>query len=134
MGSKSDAYEADILKAATGQATSILTTTPFAHVDVALFTVNPTDSTAGTEVVGGSYARVDSIGKWGAPSGTTQIANNAVITFPTVTVAWGAVTGFGLFDRASGTLLYWGALGTTRSPLVGDTPQFAVGTLILTED
>src|SRR5215213_2680357 len=105
MGSKSDALEADILKAVTGQATTLLTTTPLTNVYMSLFTVTPSDSAAGTEVTGGSYARVQTVGKWGAPSGTTQVANNAVITFPTATADWAAggtqVVAFGLHSAST---------------------------------
>jgi hypothetical protein len=52
MGSKSDAYEVDVLKATTGQATTILTTTPLANIYCGLFTVTPADSGGGTEAVG----------------------------------------------------------------------------------
>lgn len=139
MGSKSDALEADILKAVTGQATSLLSTTPLTNVYVSLFTVTPSDSAAGTEIATGSYARVQTVGKWGAPSGTTQVANNAIITFPTATADWAAgatqAVAFGLHSASTaGTLFYWGALTTPRNILNGDTPAFAVGTLVLTED
>ena len=135
MGSKSDALEADILKAVTGQATTILTTTPLTNVYLALFTATPSDAGGGTEVTGGSYARQQTVGKWGAPSGTTQVATNATITFPTATADWGVVTSFGLFTASTaGTLMYWGALGASKTVSNGDTASVASGGLILTED
>lgn len=45
-GSFTDALEVDILKAVTGQATSILATTPLTNVFVGLTTTLPTDSAA----------------------------------------------------------------------------------------
>ena len=64
----------------------------------------------GTEVTGGSYARVavaSGVGNWAAPSagnGTTSNVN--IIAFPTPTVTWLTVTHFGLYDAASaGNLL-----------------------------
>ena len=132
MGSKTDACEIDILKLLTGQATSIFTTTPFTPY-LALYTVNPTDSTAGTECSGGSYARVAVNGKWGTPA-AGSVSNNAIITMPTATGSWGTVTGFGIFSALAGTLLIWGALGTSKPVANGDTPAFAVGQLVLTED
>lgn len=132
MGSKSDAYEIDILKAVTGQATTVLTTTPITPY-VELYTVNPTDSTAGTVVSGGSYAAVNSAGKWGTPA-AGAVANNAVITFPTASGSWGTVTGFGVRAGSGGTLMMWGALGTSKAIGTGDTPSFAIGQLTLTED
>lgn len=139
MGSKSDALEADILKAVTGQATSLLTTTPLTNVFMSLFTVTPSDSAAGTEVTGGSYARVQTVGKWGAPSGTTQVANNATITFPTATADWAAgatqVVAFGLHSASTaGTLFYWGAITVAKNVLNGDTASFPAAALVLTED
>jgi hypothetical protein len=134
-GSKSDAYEADLLKAATGQATTMLTTTALATVPCNLYTTAPTESTAGTLVSGGSYAAVDSKGKWGTPTGTspTQVANNAVITFPTATADWGTIVGFSISAGAGGET-YYGTLTTSKAVLNGDTPSFAVGALVITED
>jgi hypothetical protein len=132
MGSKTDAWEVDILKLVTGQATTMVTSTPMATVPVKLYTVTPTDSTTGTEVVGGSYASVDSKGKWGTPA-AGSVANNAIITFPTATADWGTVTGFAVCN-AAGTQTMWGALTTPKAVLNGDTPSFAIGALVLTED
>lgn len=137
MGSKSDVYEVDLLKAATGQATTILTTTALSTVYIALFTANPTDSTAGTEVTGGSYARVDSKGKWAAPSSgsPSSVSTNAVVTFPTATADWGVVTGFAVMTAVTGgSQLYWGALTASKTVSNGDTASFASGSLTLTED
>lgn len=131
--SKSDVYEIDILKATTGQATTILTTTPITPY-VALFTTAPTDSTSGTEVSGGSYARVSGASKFGTPS-AGSVTNNATITFPTASGAWGTVVAFAIMSASSGgSILMWGALGTSRAVISGDTPSFAASTLTLTED
>jgi hypothetical protein len=137
-GSKSDVYEVDVLKATTGQATTILNTTALANVYVALYTVAPSDSAAGTEVTGGSYARVDSKGKWAVPA-AGSVSNNAVITFPTATADWAAggtqIVAFALMTALSGgSMLMWGTLTTAKNVLSGDTPSFAVGQLTLTED
>jgi hypothetical protein len=137
VGSKSDALEADILKAVTGQTPTILATLPLTNVYLALFTATPSDSGGGTEVStsGTAYARQQTVGKWGAPSGTTQVATNATITFPTATADWGVITSFGLFTASSaGTLMYWGALGASKTVSNGDTASVASGGLILTED
>lgn len=132
MAGLTDAAEADIAKLLTGQATSIWTTTPLTPY-VGLLTVIPTDSTAGTEVTGGSYARVTGASKFGAPTGTTQVANNAAITFPTATADWGAVVGFGIYSAStSGTLLAFGTV--TKTIQNGDTASFAIGALVITVD
>lgn len=140
-GSLTDAMETDVLKALTGQATSVLSTTALAHVYVALYTVTPSDTGGGTEATGGSYARVDSKGSWGAPSGTspTTVANNAAITFPTATGAWSsgsALVAFALLDASSaGNMIAWGALSdTSKTVATGDTISFAIGALTLTAD
>jgi hypothetical protein len=133
MGSKSDVYEVDVLKAVTGQATTILTTTPITPY-IALYTATPTDSSAGTEVTGGSYARVSSAGKWAVPS-AGSVATNAIITFPTATADWGAITGFAVCSAVSaGSILMWGALTVSKSVLTADTASFASGSIVLTED
>lgn len=133
MGSKADAYENDVLKATTGQTTTILSTTPITPY-IALFTTAPTDSSAGTEVSGGSYARHNSSGKWAAPSGGS-VSTNAACTFPTATASWGTVVAFGIMTASSGgSLLMWGALTTNKTVGNGDTASFASGALTLTED
>jgi hypothetical protein len=133
VGSKSDTYEIDVLKATTGQTTTVLTTTPITPY-IALFTATPTDSTAGTEVTGGSYARVTSASKWATPS-AGSVSTNASVTFPTATADWGTVTGFGVMTASTGgTLLMWGALTASKTVSNGDTASFASGALTLTED
>lgn len=137
MGSMSDAFEVDVLKAATGQTTTILTTTALTNLYVGLFTVTPSDAAGGTEVTGGAYARIQSVGKWGAPTSAnpSTVANNAIITFPTATADWGTVVAFGLFTALTvGTLLWWGALGQNKTVSNGDTPSYGVGALVLTLD
>lgn len=136
-GSKSDVWENEVLKYVTGQtANAVIATTPLTAVYIALYTVAPTDSTNGTEVTGGSYARVDSKGKWATPSGGS-VSNNATITFPTATADWGTVVAFAIRTESSGTagsMLMWGTLTANKTVLTGDTPSFGVGALVLTED
>lgn len=114
-----------------------------------LYTANPTDTGGGTEVTGGSYARVavgSSLANWAgtqaaastvASSGTSgTTSNNGAITFPAPTAAWGIVTGFGIFDAASGgNLLIWGALTTNKTINNGDAaPLFAAASLSIQID
>lgn len=116
---------------------------------VALFTVNPTDSTAGTEVTGGSYARVavtSGLAAWSgtqatgstiASSGTDgTVENNATITFPAPTANWGVITGFALMDAATaGNAWIWAALGTSKTVNSGDAaPSFAANALTVQID
>jgi hypothetical protein len=113
---------------------------------VALFTAAPSDAGGGTEVAGGSYARVNLAPldtNWmgthgttsGASSGTGGLTSNAVaITFAAPSANWGVVTHFGIFDAASaGNLLIWDALTTPKTINSGDAaPSFAPGALQIT--
>ena len=113
---------------------------------VALFTSAPSDAGGGTEVTGGSYARVNlpaSDTNWvatqggtsGASSGTGGVTSNAVaVTYPAPTATWGTATHFGIFDAASGgNLLVWAPLSAARAILSGDpAPIFRAGTLAVT--
>lgn len=82
---------------------------------VGLFTVAPSDAGGGTEVTGGSYARVATVGgNWNAAAGSAPASssNSATLTFPTATADWTTVVAFGLFDASSaGNLLAWDYLG-----------------------
>lgn len=107
---------------------------------VGLFTTCPTDSTAGTEVTGGSYARVSvtsSLANWAgtqsagsttASTGTGgTTSNNGAITFPSPTANWGTVECWGLFDAStSGNLWVFSALTVNKTINNGDAaPSFA---------
>lgn len=115
---------------------------------VGLFTTAPTDSTAGTEVSGGSYARVSVTSgttAWnntqgnttGASTGTDGTTENAsTITFPAPTANWGVVTSFGIFDASSGgNLLIYANLTASKTINNGDAaPSFAAGALTIQID
>jgi hypothetical protein len=137
-GSKSEAWEVDVLKMATGQATSIIPTTPITPY-LALFTGVLTGDSPGAEATGGGYARVTTAGKWAAPvSGAGTVTNNAAINFAAFsgTVSSGApFTHFGLLDSLTGgNALYFGDLtDQTKSGLNGDTITFVPGSLVITE-
>jgi hypothetical protein len=108
----------------------------------ALHTTATDDAGGGTEVTGGSYARVgvpctltDFAGTQGAgtttassgTSGTTS--NNAAITFPAPTANWGTITHMSVWDAASsGNMLFHGALSLSKTVNNGDAaPSFAAG-------
>lgn len=125
------------------------TFTPPAALFIALYTANPTDSSAGTEVTGGSYARVSvtsSLANWaGTQSATSTTAssgtggttsNNAVITFPAPTANWGVVTGIAVMDASTaGNMWFFGALTTSKTVNNGDAaPTIAISTLTLQLD
>ena len=114
---------------------------------VALFTVTPSDAGGGTEVTGGSYARVavnltlanfagtQSAGSTSSSTGTSgQTSNNGTITFPSPTANWGTIVAYGIFDSATGGNLWvWDALTTSRTVNNGDpAPLFAIAGLSVT--
>ena len=130
--SKTNALEDEVLKLCTGQATTIYTTTPIDPY-VSLWTTAPNAETGagGTEVTGGSYARVNASGLFAAPS-SGACSNNAAVEFPTATADWGNVVAFGIHAGAAGTLIRTGSV--TKTIQNGDTPSFAAGDLDLSED
>ena len=113
-------------------------------VYVGLYTAAPSDTGGGTEVSGGSYARVSvsaslanwagtqSAGSTSASSGTSgTTSNNIAITFPEPTATWGVITHVGIFDAASsGNLLIHGALTIPKTVNNGDSaPTFQASAL-----
>ncbi len=111
---------------------------------VGLATAGCSDSSAGTEVTGGSYARVavtSSLANWAgtqsagsttASTGTGgTTSNNAAITFPAPTANWGSVTHFFLSDAStSGNMFVCKALTVAKTVNNGDAaPAFAIGAL-----
>lgn len=116
---------------------------------VGLLTSSPADAGGGTEVTGGSYARVSvtsSLTNWAGTqaaastvassgsSGTTS--NNAAITFPAPTANWGTVTHWGIWDAASGgNLLIYAPLNVSKTVNNGDAaPSFAAAALTFQAD
>lgn len=113
---------------------------------VGLLTAAPNDAGGGTEVSGGSYARVavtSSLANWAgtqaaasttASSGTGgQTSNNAAITFPTPSASWGTVTHFGIYDASSGgNLLFYGQLTIAKTINEADTVTFPAASLSVT--
>lgn len=117
-----------------------------ATVYVGLSTTACSDSSFGTEVSGGSYARVavtSSLANWAgtqsagsttASSGTGgQTSNNAAINFPTPSAGWGTVTYWFLADAStSGNLLICDDLTVSKTINTGDTVSFAIASLTVT--
>lgn len=133
MGSKSDYAENKVLELLVGKTAF---TKPTAYV--ALYTAAPSDSGGGTEVTGGSYARVATAGTdWNAAA-SGFISNVNDLLFPTPTAAWGTVVAFALYDASSGgNELSWGLLTNNKTIGISDPTKFPGGTpgsLVLTED
>lgn len=104
---------------------------------VALFTAAPSDAGGGTEVSGGSYARVSlnpSDSNWAATSGTNGVtSNSSAINFGTASASWGTITHFAIFDSTSGgNMLIWGALTASKTVGSGDAFQIPAGSLTVT--
>ena len=113
---------------------------------VGLSTAACSDSSVGTEVTGGSYARASvtrSLANWAgtqsagsttASSGTGgQTSNNAAITFATPSAGWGTVTHFFISDAASGgNLIICQALTTSKTINSGDTVSFPIAAITVT--
>ncbi|MCS6297181.1 MAG: hypothetical protein H8K09_13175 [Nitrospira sp.] len=127
----------------------IFRTTTFTQPSVlamALYTAAPGETGGGTEVSGGSYARVSNNpanANWngthgnttGASSGTGgQVSNAGAMTFPTPSANWGSVTHFGIHDATSaGNLLIYGALTAAKTVNNGDpAPSFQAAALTVT--
>src|SRR5487761_831231 len=98
-----------------------------ATVYVALYTATPSDTSgSGTEVSGGSYARIGIADTaWSAISNGAngdQISNANIVTFATLTAGWGTVGWFALYDALTlGNELYWAALTASKTINSGDT-------------
>lgn len=108
--------------------------TPAVTVYLGLYTVMPTDSTAGTEVAGGAYAR-QAIA-FGAPAGSPRASSNSgTVTFPTATANWGTVVGVGIFDASTaGNLLLYGTLTANQTVNSGGSISFSAGQVPVTFD
>jgi len=114
---------------------------------LALFITPQDDSgTAGVEVSGGGYARVDLLqgdANWlgthgtttGASTGTSGQTSNATdIVFPAPTGNWGTIQGIGIYDAATGgNLLIHSTLAASKTVNAGDpAPKFLAGNLVTT--
>jgi len=114
---------------------------------IGLLTAAPSDTGGGTEVSGGSYARVavactlaafagtQAAGSTTASTGTGgTTSNNAAITYPAPTANWGTVTHYAEYDAPTGgNLLTWDALTASRVILNGDpAPSFSIAQLQIT--
>ena len=124
------------------------TFTPATTLYVGLSTAACSDTSVGTEVSGGSYARVSvtsSLANWSgtqaagsttASTGTAgRTSNNGTISFPTPTAGWGTVGWVFIADASSGGNLYV-CIPLTASKTInsGDTVSFSANALGLTFD
>jgi len=106
---------------------------------VALHTADPTDAGTGTEVSGGSYARVLVNANGGAsPTWNTAVVdgigklvdNTHNIEFPTATGSWGTITHVAIWDAVTGgNLIQHGALDASVAIASGQIFRFNAGNL-----
>lgn len=94
---------------------------------LALYTATPTISGGGTEVTGGSYARL------AITFGTItagQMANTTALTFSGLPNA--TITHYGVLNAStSGTLKVFGAINTQAVVISGDQVQFPIGSIVI---
>ena len=103
-----------------------------AVVYLAAYTSDPGEGNSGTEVSGGSYARV-AITFGAAASG--QSLNTADVVFPTASGSWGTITHFAVFDASTaGNMLMFGALGASVAIASGQRLRFEAGQLAVNLD
>lgn len=132
-GSKSDDLENLMLDTVLGGPDYVRPGTVY----IELYTVAPTDAGGGTAVTGGSYVRkavTNNDTTWPNAAGSLK-QNGTAITFIQATANWGTVVAFAIFDAVSaGDFSYWGDLTVSKSVDSGDTAEFAIGGISITED
>lgn len=136
MSAFSDALETSLLNHLL-RATAY---TPLGTVYLGLFTADPGESGWGSEVSGGSYARVAITNNATnfpqcATSGVPTKTNGATFTFPTATVAWGTITHWAIYETATlgaGVMIVHGTLNESRYVAIGDPPKIAAGEMTIT--
>lgn len=107
--------------------------TPPSSIYIGLFTAAPSDAGGGTEVSGGSYARVQVTAGFSTDDTDTRYSNDSDITFPVATASWGTVTHLGIFDAASGgNLLLYKALPSSVAVATANQPVLSADGLGVT--
>lgn len=123
-------YAANLMVAKMFGATNY---TPPANFYLALFTGLPSLAGGGTEVAGGSYARVaipNNNTIFPAPT-VSSTATTALYSFPTPSAGWGTIVAVGIYDASSaGNLIGWYQLPTPRVINTGDNYAFPIGNII----
>lgn len=101
-------------------------TAPTGAMKLALVTATGTNTSAGTEVTGGSYAR-QAITMASAASGSCS--NSGTISYTSMPAA--TVTGVDIYD-SNGTprRAWWGGLTSSKTVGAGDTLSFAGGSVV----
>ena len=96
---------------------------------VALFTDDPGESGAGTEISGGSYART---AVTFTVTGDTA-SNSGAVEFPAASGSWGTITHIGVMDAStSGNMIVHAALTASKTIASGDVFRIPAGDLDIT--
>ena len=91
---------------------------------IGLFTDDPGEGGAGTEISGNGYARK---AVTFTVSGNNA-SNSAAIDFDAATGSWGTITHAAIFDAASsGNMIAYGSLTTSKAVTTGDILRLASG-------
>jgi hypothetical protein len=129
---KSTAVRNSVLDAILGTGQTLSAATLY----LALYTVAPTEDGGGTEVTGGSYARL-SVSNVDATFPTAvggSKANAITLAMATPTAPWGTVVAFALHDHATNdSIILWGLLDASVVVDTSDPVQFAAGDLAFDE-
>lgn len=145
--SKSNTFENDLLQlifnnvdiADIGDASGLQNSATAGSLYVALHTGDPGEAGAATtsESAYGSYAR-QAVARSGAGWTVTanEAENAALIQFPECSSGSETITHVSITTAVSGAskILYSGALSASRSVSSGIQPQFAAGSLVVSED
>jgi len=103
---------------------------------VGLYTTAPTDSSEGTEVSGGAYARQTIT--FNAPTGgaPSQIVNSAQVLFPEATANWGTIVAVALHSASTGTgnQILWANVTTSKAINTGDQAAINASAFTITMD
>lgn len=123
----SNSFETSVL---TWAFTSSAVTRPTAW-HVALFTTAPGEAGGGTEVSGGSYARVSTSFTVSGNLAT----NTAAIEWAAATASWGTITHVAVFDASTGgNMLAYATLAASKTIGSGDVFRIPANDLDITLD
>jgi hypothetical protein len=107
-----------------------------AAVFMALYTVAPTPTTAGTEVATGGGTLYNRVSATFSAAAAGATSNSGAVTFPVAGAAWGTVVAAAVTDNGTpgaGSVLYFGNLGTSKVVGIGDQLNFAIAAISVTE-
>lgn len=103
---------------------------------IGMSTTTPTETGSNfTEPSGNNYSRLSTAAAdWAAATGAdpSTKANGVALSMAKASGSWGTLTHWGLFAASSGgTVGIWAALSTSKAIGADDTPNFAVGDLVM---